>query len=180
MLEIPQIRSFPDVSLCLEQGATVERGVCLILGTLALIGFIALTMENLPLSSADVMVFVSMLGLFAGALIFPSSQVRFDSRAQKLFHEREQWGRKRERQCDFAGIKSLRRVERYGTGEIGLRVHFWVNVGGEELPLPNALSPGEADELEARLRALLPDCPFETSSPLGKAENLPPLSSRKS
>lgn len=162
MLEIPQIRVLPDGSLCLFQSALAERVVCLSIGTVALACFGVMTLENLPLNAADVMVFVVTLGFLFRALMFASTEARFEPRIQTVFYCRNQWGYKRKREFKFAEIESLRRIECFQTGEMGLRVRFSLRVGGKELPLcPDALSTEQADQLEARLRDLLPSCPIE-------------------
>lgn len=162
MLEIPQVRVLPDGSLCLFQSALAERVVCLAVGAVALACFGVMTLENLPVNAADVMVFVVMLGFSFGSLMFTSSEAHFDPHSRSVFYRRDQWGCEQKHEFKFAEIEALRRVEHFHTGEMRLRVRFSLRVSGEELPLcADALSFQYADKLEARLRDLLPSCPIE-------------------
>ena len=113
MLEIPQIRVLSDGSLCLFQSALAERAVCLTIETVALACFGVMTLENLPVNAADAMVFVVTLGFLFGALMFASTEARFDPRAQTVFYCRNQWGCERKREFKFAEIEALRRVEHF-------------------------------------------------------------------
>jgi len=176
MIETPNIERKPDGSLCLSQGASFERGLCLLLGFAALVFCVSLSFEGLRINEVDALAFTTMFGFILGALSFPSTSARLDAQTQTLFWQREWWGCKREQTLRFSEIESIRRIECYETGKMELRVRFRLVVQGRELPLlPSSQLPEQADELEKCLRALLPGCPINPSRQANALDNQLPL-----
>jgi len=172
MLQSPNIERTPDGSLCLSQGASFERGLCLMLGFAALVFCVSLGFEGLPINEVDALAFTAMFGFFIGALILPSSSARFDAQTQTLSYQRDKWGYKQERTFRFSEIESIKRMEVYEAEETGVRLRFRLVAQGRELLLlPNSLLPEQAKELEELLRALLPECPINTSTKPNPADN---------
>jgi len=179
MLHFPNIESEPDGSLFFSQGALFERSLCLLLGFAALVFCVSLGFKGASIGEVDFLAFILMFGPITRALSLPLLEARFDAQTQMLFYEWEQWGWKREHNLRFTEIQSLRRVECYETGEMGLKVRLRLVTQEQELSLwPGSLSLRQADEVEERLRVLLPMCPINPPIQVSASNKKRPLLNR--
>jgi len=155
------VRTSPDGSLWLFQDAAVQRAWCFYLGFAAMVVSVILTFNEVPLNDFDTPLLALMFGFFFGALAFPSTFARFDTQTQTLSWQRDQWGVSRERTIRFSEIESIKRTKSYKMGKTAPEGRFQLVVEGRELPLlSGSLRKQRADELESRIREILPDCPL--------------------
>lgn len=146
---------------------------------MVLVVFVALSLEGLPFNASDMMLWMPAMGLLLGALLFPSSQARFDPHAQVIFLRFERWGYARQDEFSFSEIESLRRFERGVADSSGLVSRFALRVHQREWPLfAGWVEQQRADEAETRLRALLPFLPVENSPPPNRGAELPSLAAQ--